>query len=305
VTLVTDVFAPPPVVDDVPPGPERSTLTLVLALVSALLLVVGVAAVIAGKGDPEKKVDAAALLSNAPDAVRQAGSARITIALSMKASGFSVDMRGEGVTDFKDGRGSFTMSVLGHQMEMRNDGTTTYIRVPDGTSVPGITKPWVSLASSTLKPGASFSGPESATGLLDALRGIGGEIRTIGQEKVNGVDTTHYAVVVRLADAVAAAPEAQKAQAEQGLQQLDQLGATEMPMDVWITDDGIPVRQVMTFDGPDGIAAMAGLKMKMTVDMTDFGEPVTVDVPPADQVQPIDPTQLSSIFGGMRQPLAS
>jgi hypothetical protein len=39
--------------------------------------------------------------------------------------------------------------------------------------------------------------------------------------------------------------------------------------------------------------------MKVTVDLSHFGEPVTVDVPPADQVQPIDPSELGSLFGGI------
>jgi hypothetical protein len=112
------------------------------------------------------------------------------------------------------------------------------------------------------------------------------------------VSTTHYNVVVRLADAIAAAPESQRAQAKEALDQLDQLGASEMPVDVWITDDGIPVRQVMTFDGASGVSALAGLKMKVTVDLSDFGAPVKVDIPPADQVQQIDPAQLGSLFGG-------
>jgi hypothetical protein len=220
------------------------------------------------------------------------------MSMSMKASGISIDVRGDGVTEFATGKGSFKMSILGVDLEMVSDGTTTYIHVPDGGKLPGATKPWVSVPNDAMKAGGSFSGLQSATGMLDALRGIGGTIRTIGDEEVNGVSTTHYSVVVRLADAIAAAPEAQRAQAQAALQQLDQLGASEMPVDVWITDDGIPVRQVMTFDG-NGVAALAGLEMKVTVDLSHFGEPVTVDVPPADQVQAIDPTELGSLFGGI------
>jgi hypothetical protein len=296
---VTDVYAPPPIEDrDDDEGPGRSTLLLVLGLVAALLLVVGVVAAAGGKDDKDKNVDAAALLLGAPDAVREAGSARLSMSMSMKASGVSIDLRGDGVTEFATGKGSFTMSVLGIDMEMVSDGTTTYIHVPDGGKLPGATKPWVSVPNEAMKAGGSFSGLQSATGMLDALRGIGGTIRTIGDEQINGVDTTHYNVVVRLADAIAAAPEAQRAQAQAALEQLDELGASEMPVDVWITDDGIPVRQVMTFDGSSGVSALAGLKMKMTIDLSDFGAPVNVDVPPADQVQAIDPAELGSLFGG-------
>ena len=296
---MTDVYAPPPIDDrEDDGGPGRSTLLLVLGLVTALLLVVGVVAAIGGKDDT-KKVDAAALLSNAPDAVRKAGSAHIAMSMSIKAGGMNVDLRGDGATEFATGKGSFRMSFLGIDLEMVSDGTTTYIHVADGGKLPGATKPWVSVPNAAMRSGASLGTMQSATGMLDALRGIGGTIRTIGSEKVNGVDTTHYSVVVRLADAIAAAPPAQRAQAQAALQQLDRMGATEMPVDVWITDDGIPVRQVMTFDGSSGVSALAGMQMKLTVDLSDFGAPVKVDVPPADQVQAIDPTQLGSIFGGM------
>jgi hypothetical protein len=295
---VTDVHAPTPLDDRDDDGRDRSTLLLVLGLVAAVLLVVGVVAAIGGKDD-DKKVDAAALLSNAPDAVRQAGSAHVAMSMNVKAGTMNMDLHGNGATDFATGTGSFTMSFLGIDIEMVTDGTTTYIHVPDGGKLPGATKPWVSVPNSAMRSGGSFSGMQSATGFLDALRGIGGNIRTVGDEHVNGVDTTHYHVTVRLADAIAAAPEAQRAQARAALEQLDQLGAAEMPVDVWITDDGIPVRQVMTFEGSNGVSALAGMQMKVTVDLSDFGAPVKVDVPPADQVQAIDPSEIGSLFGGL------
>lgn len=278
----------------------RSTVELVLGIVAALLLVVGVVAVIGGQGDDGKKVDAAALLSGAPDALRKAGSARTTMTMSVKAGGVSLETEANGVTEFATGRGTFSMSVFGNEMEVRNDGTNMYIRIPAGSS-PSVSKPWVSMPISAMTAAGptSLGGADSTTAYLDALRGIGGAIETIGSEKVNGVDTTHYHAVIRLADAIAKTPEAIRAQAEAGLKQLDQLGIAEMPVDVWISDDGLPVRQVMTFDAPGGVSALAGMKMRMQMDLSDFGVPVEVEVPPADQVQPIDPTQLGSLFGGV------
>lgn len=269
---------------------------LVLGLVAALLLVVGVVAVIGGKGDDGKKVDAAALLSGAPDALRNAGSARTTMSMSIKAGGVSINTEARGVTEFATGRGTFSMSLFGTQIEMRNDGTNIYIRVPAGSS-PSVSKPWISLPVGTMTTGpTSLGGADSTTAYLDALRGVSGAIETVGSEKVNGVDTTHYHTVVRLADAIAKTPEAMRAQAEAGLKQLDQMGLTEMPVDVWMSDDGLPIRQVMTFDAPTGVGALAGMKMRLQVDLSDFGTPVEVEIPPADQVQPIDPSQFGSLF---------
>lgn len=282
--------------------PERSRrpVALVLAVVAALLLVVGVVVAAAGKDDGTSTKDPLALLSAAPDAVRDAGSAHIALSMTMKAAGMDIAIDGSGATEFATRRGTFRMSVLGIDIEMVTDGTTLYAHVPDGGTLPGATKPWVAVPASSVQGQAAFGSADSATGFLDALRGVGaGDIREVGTEEVNGVKATHFHTTVNLKDAIAAAPEAQRAQVEQGLQSLEQLGATEMPVDVWITSDGLPVRQVMTFDAK-GEGVMPALAMKVTVDLTDFGAPVEVKIPPADQVQHLtDATQLGQLFGGL------
>jgi hypothetical protein len=296
VRFVTDVFAPPPVIDDRDDGgPGRSTMQLVLGLVAALLLVVGVAAVIAGKDDGDTHLDAAALLSNAPDAVRDAGSARVAMSMTAHATGTEISFRGDGVTEFRTGRAHFTMSVMGSKVEIISDGSTMYLHT-DG--MPGSSKPWVSAPVSQLQGQTSFGSVDSAAGFLDALRGIGANsIQQLETAEVNGVEATHFRTSISIADALAAAPEAQRAQAEASLQQLEALGASRMPVDVWVTDDGLPVRQVMTFDAKSG-GIMPAVSVELRVDLSDFGKPVDVDVPPPDQVQAIDPTQIGSMFGG-------
>jgi len=65
------------------------------------------------------------------------------------------------------------------------------------------------------------------------------------------------------------------------------------------SSDGLPVRQVITFDAPAGGGLLGGMSMKMTIDFTDWGTPVDVQVPPADQVQRVDdPSKLGQLFGG-------
>lgn len=281
------------------PTTSRRPIALVLAVVAALLLVVGIVVAATGKDDSTTTKDPLALLTAAPDAVHDAGSAHIAMSMTMKAAGMDIAIEGSGATEFATRRGTFRMSFLGIDIEMVTDGSTLYAHVPDGGTLPGTTKPWVSVPAASVQGQASFGSAESATGFLDALRGVGaGDIEEVGTEEVNGVKATHFHTTVDLKDAIAAAPESQRAEAEQGLQSLEQLGATEMPIDVWITKDGLPVRQVMTFDAK-GAGVMPSMSMRIAVDLTDFGAPVEVTIPPADQVQQLtDPTELGQLFGG-------
>jgi hypothetical protein len=294
---VSEPYATP---EPAEPEASKRPVALVIAVVAALLLVVGVVVAVAGKDDGGSTKDPLALLTAAPDAVRDAGSAHIAMSMTMKAAGMDIDIHGDGATEFATHRGTFRMSILGTDIEMITDGSTLYAHIPDGGTLPGTTKPWVAIPAMSVQGQASFGSAESATGFLDALRGVGaGEIDEVGTEDVNGVKATHYHAVVDLKDAIAAAPEAQRAEAEQGLQSLEQLGATEMPIDVWITSDGLPVRQVMTFDAK-GEGIMPAMSMKIAVDLTDFGAPVELTIPPADQVQQLtDATQLGQLFGGV------
>jgi hypothetical protein len=273
---------------------ERSVLRLVVAVMVVLLVAVGAVAAVAGRDDD---VDPVALLTGAPDAVRDAKTAHLSMTMSMHSKGISFDMSVKGATDFATQETTMTMSFLGIDLEMVSDGKTIYVHIPDGGELPGAAKPWV--AAPLEQAGSSLGGADSATGMIDALRGIGKTVDDLGTEEVNGVTAHHFHTSFSIKDAIAAAPESQRAEVEQGLQQLGALGDDEMPVDAWITDDGIPVRQVMTFEGSNGVSALAGMQMKVTVDLSDFGAPVKVEVPPTDQVQAIDPSEIGSLFGGL------
>jgi hypothetical protein len=188
---------------------------------------------------------------------------------------------------------------------MRTDGTTMWMRMPVAGSgeLPGVTKEWLAMPASGLQPNAQlgFGSVDSAAGFLEAFRGIGGEVEEIGPDVVNGVEVTHYRAVFSLRDAIAAVPEDQRKRAEEALEQFEQLGASEMPTDVWLSDDGLPIRTVMRFDMGDSASfPFEGFSMEMTYELSDFGVPVEVVPPPADQVQEIDPAQLQELMtGGM------
>jgi len=289
VRSVSDLYAP--IEPQVPSKKTRRTLPIVLGGIAvAALLVIGVAAAIGGDDDAKVK-DPVALLTGAPDAVRDRGSARIKATMAIQVAGRDVDMTMDGVTEFASNKGTITMSMMGQTIDMVSDGTTMYMHLPAMMRGVGSAE-WVAFPV-TAGAAGTF---DSATGVLDALRGVGADVQEVGTEEVNGVDATHYRATVDLQRALDAAPESQRERARTAL---GQLGTSDVPIDVWLSSDGLPVRQVITFDAPAGGGLLGGMSMKMTIDFTDWGTPVDVQVPPADQVQRVDdPSKLGQLFGG-------
>ena len=294
---VSDLYAPMPVeTEPEAPEPRRRSLPFVLVGIAvAALLVVGIAATVGNSGDSKVK-DPVALLTGAPDAVRDKGSAHIAMNMAMTAGGRDIAVTADGAIEFATNRAQVTMKLLGIEIEMVSDGDTMYMKMPQGAGAP---KPWVAFSLGDGQGGTAFAGADSPAGLIELLRGVGSDVQDLGKEDVNGVSTTHFHAVVDLKKAIERVPAAQRAQAEQSLSQFDQLGTAQMPIDAWVSDDGLPIRQVITFGSRDATGPLGPLSMKMTVDLTDFGEPVDVQVPPADQVQRVDdPSRLGQLFGG-------
>lgn len=271
---------------------ESSVLTLVVGVLAVLLLLVGGIAVVT---HDDEKVDAVTLLGSAPDAVRDAGSARMTMTMTMEGEGMSMDMSAEGVVDFVSGAGTFKMTGFGADFEMITDGKTMWMHVPNFAALPHVGKEWIAFPTSNGAGTMSgLFGPDQATGFLDTLRGVGGEIEDLGTEEVNGVDAHHYGVTIDMARALESIPDDERADAEAGMAMLG--GDATMPVEVWLSDGGLPVRVTFDIGGGTGVTPM---EMHMQMDLTDFGLPVEITPPPADQVLNIsDPSELSNMLSG-------
>jgi len=113
--------------------------------------------------------------------------------------------------------------------------------------------------------------------LLDVLRQIG-QVDVVGTETIDGVSTTHYHGTIDLAKAAAKAGRG----AQAALGALIAQGAPgEVPVDVWIGDDGL-VRQFKLSYGMT--AGGTPLSLALTFGIGDYGTDVSVTPPPADQV---------------------
>jgi hypothetical protein len=64
---------------------------------------------------------------------------------------------------------------------------------------------------------------------------------------------------------------------------------------VWIDDRNLPVRQRIR-------GQVQGVDVVLTMDLTDWGAELGVDIPPEGAVRDIEAEELTRIFGGPPQP---
>lgn len=185
-------------------------------------------------------------------------------------------------------------------IEIVVDGETTYVKMGFLASFLGADAEWISMPTegdASDVTGFGFPGMDDPTGFLEALRGIGADIDELGTAEVNGVEATGYRVLVDLRAAAAA----EGADDEALDELLDGFGDVAIPFEVWLTDDGLPVRVALSLSGEELAAIdvegeLAGGSMEMVIDFSDFGEDVTIEVPDPSEVT--DAGSLGGGFGG-------
>jgi hypothetical protein len=165
--------------------------------------------------------------------------------------------------------------------EIVYDGTDVYLNMGELAELLGEDgAPWFRIDAGAgledfggldgLDAGGFFPTAVRPEDLLADLRAEGIEVTEVGPEEVRGVATTHYA---------AALPD-----------DVTGLTGTGATLDVWIDAGGL-VRRVevdVTGDYP----------FTLDAELFDLGEPVTITVPPADQV--LDLGDLEGLFGKPR-----
>ncbi|HYR62998.1 MAG TPA: hypothetical protein VET24_10275 [Actinomycetota bacterium] len=139
---------------------------------------------------------------------------------------------------------------------------------------------------------------------LGLLAGVSGPVTTVGPDTVRGTATTHYKFTVDEAQAIAKLP----ADAQEAVKAFSsQLGITNIPTEAWLDKDGL-IRRIHLIVDTSGSTStpsplLSGLPASvlpkstdMTMELYDYGSPVTIAVPPADQVTDLG-AMLSSLGG--------
>ena len=249
------------------------------ALLLAATVVAVLAALLLTGSDDEVDVDA--LMAAVPRAVDEQRTAQLetTVKIGSESSGLSVD--GTGAVDFTTGAGWFDVDALDDAIQLRTDGATLFVRRPDDTA-------WLAMHLEHADAlGAFGTGMTAATAFVDLLRSSDGEVEDLGIETIGGERTRHLRVDVDL-DRAAAAVLDGAGPAMEALSRLAPGGA--LPLEVWIDERNLPVRQRMRGGTP-------GLELLVTVDLTQWGEELGVQIPPEGAVRDVEPEELSQILG--------
>jgi hypothetical protein len=178
-------------------------------------------------------------------------------------------------------RARITMTMPGFgAVEQLITGKVIYMKMPQMTQQTG--KPWIKIDLSKpnnklgididqLMEQSQQSDPSDALRMLQAA----GDIERIGTETVRGIETTRYEGKVDLRKAMAQLPPEQRKQA-QAL--LNEAGAKEMDVAVWIDDQGLTRRLKQAYQTKETGA------ITMTMEVLGYNVPVSVKAPPASQV---------------------
>jgi hypothetical protein len=131
--------------------------------------------------------------------------------------------------------------------------------------------------------------PSSFVELLEATAG---PLEDLGTEAVRGVPTRHVAGTL---DLEALAAEVAPERADELAELLAELPAvaedvSAIPVEAWIDGEGFVRRFTFTIDQLGEGEGQGSITQ--TVELWDFDEPLTVEVPPADQVQDLDASSL-------------
>jgi hypothetical protein len=216
-------------------------------------------------------------------------------------------LQSDGAVDFTTGQATFRVTTETSTIDAVIDGTAVYEHIPQLASAAG-GKTWLKIDFKTVGqlagvPGLSSvaqSQPSDPTQALDYLRGASSRITTVGHAAVRGVPTTKYRVTVDLNRAAASLGPDRRAVLRQ---LIDQLGLKPaFPVEVWVDAQGRVRRMhlVLDYSPPNPPPNVARGSLPSSVDLTmelfDFGTPVTAQAPPADQV-----TDIGQLIGPARK----
>ncbi|MFD0902239.1 LppX_LprAFG lipoprotein [Actinomadura sediminis] len=172
-------------------------------------------------------------------------------------------------------------------------GDVLYAKVPQLARFVADGKPWVKIDVNQVAQQSGFD----VRRLIDQVRKVnpaeqtkmltGSEdVRRVGTEEVNGVQTTHYAGTVTVQDALSRLD----AQTREEVRQYMPADAdATIEFDLWTDGENLPRKLETNVKGDRGHAG------EVTVVYSEYGEPVSVNPPPADQVGTLS---LQSFLGG-------
>jgi hypothetical protein len=218
-------------------------------------------------------------------------SADMSMSIDMSILGMHEKVSANGAMDFAHKVGTMTMTipVNGQQYTEQEivDGSTVYVNIGGLGGGLAPTKPWVSENVGQLGNSGGLNTLDP-TSMLQQLQTAGGTVTSLGQTKYDGTSVTEYAATLP-----ASAMMGEIGKLPSSLQQgVSGLNLPDMHMNVYVTQDHL----LKALSVPSYSVSFSGqtMSMDMTLVLSNYGTPVNVTPPPADQVQP-----LSQLGGGL------
>jgi len=245
--------------------------------------------------------DAAEVVRTAHEKTVAAGTAKMTLKVQAGSDGRQQAVTGDGAIDLADGTSDLTIRLGGETIRQRVVDQALYQKLPESLrSRVSDGKPWIKVdlreAAGRIDgvSGLQITDPAQSVDYARALSDD--EAALLGKEKVNGVDTTHYRVVVDVEELAGD----DTAQGERLRQQLGE----SLPMHLWVDGQDRIRRQQFEINvkGPGDASAPArksqgpepepsertqNATVRTVIEFSDFGTPVKVSPPPAGQTEDV------------------
>jgi hypothetical protein len=249
------------------------------------LVVVPAVLALSGCGASHAARDAIDPVARAADATLKAGTVQIQLSGTVQTAGKRIPIGGGGVVATSGNRArlrvSFRDPATGKQQTLVEilDGAAFYLKGGAFGKLPG-GKAWLRV-DFTKATGVDLSkldnGGSDASRQLEYLRSAS-DVKTIGNQTVGGVATTHYSAVVDLAKAADRISDASNRAAIKRLEQ--QAGGNDVTTDVWIDAQHHVRRERLRLSGQK-TAGGATADVDETIDYVAFGVPLDLGTPSA------------------------
>jgi len=213
----------------------------------------------------------------------QAGSAKVAMTVEVAFSGQTTDITADGAFNFTQHHGTIVMHVPG-----AGDVPVVYVNSVVYEKLGQLFssgKPWIKISLTDLvgksatqsNQGQAESDPSQYVAFLAGASGV----TKVGEDSVRGVATTHYHANLDLNKAVSKLPSQFQAFYQAVLNATSSKVRSVFPADMWIDGQGRLRRMSYTITTTTSKGTNTA---KTTIDYFSFGAPVSVQVPPADQV---------------------
>ncbi|MEW2504718.1 MULTISPECIES: hypothetical protein [unclassified Amycolatopsis] len=227
------------------------------------------------------------------------------VSLVANAAGKTVTAQGDYLFQPGNIELSLTETVEGQQVELRIVDKTLYVKVPPGeASQLGTDKPWLKItpgaddALSQAMSGSmgSTSQASDPTEVLDRVAEAG-RILSSDQTTLDGEKMNHYKVQLDLDKILDKVTDFLPAAAKAKLEQQVKGKHIMLPTELWVDKNQLPRQITMDETALTQAEGTGGTGLgKSTLKYSDWGTPVTITAPPADQIA--DMSEIVKQMGG-------